>query len=274
MRPRIGHIQFLNCLPLYYGLVTQNVLLDIELVKGTPTELNQFLIRGELDIGPLSSIEYCFHQDKFLLLPDLAVSSDGRVQSILMVSKRPARELDGQSVSLANTSATSQILLKIILAQKYGVQPTYVVSPPDLPRMLMESEAALLIGDVALRALYHPQDLLIYDLGEEWKGLTGYPMTYAVWVVRREFAIEKAHLASEVHRSFLKSMTYSQENLEQIAHDAARWEIFSEDFLKDYFSNLEFSFDERYQKGLMLFYEKAKSLGYIAQIPQLEFFST
>ncbi|GFP25369.1 chorismate dehydratase, partial [Candidatus Hakubella thermalkaliphila] len=60
MRPRIGHIQFLNCLPLYYGLVTQNVLLDIELVKGTPTELNQFLIRGELDIGPLSSIEYCF----------------------------------------------------------------------------------------------------------------------------------------------------------------------------------------------------------------------
>ena len=60
-RPRTGHIQFLNCLPIYYGLVTGRGILDLDLVKGTPAELNTMLLEGALDISPVSSIEYARH---------------------------------------------------------------------------------------------------------------------------------------------------------------------------------------------------------------------
>src|SRR4030042_1389426 len=92
LRPRVGHIQFLNCLPLYYGLVKSHALLDIELIKGTPTELNNLLISGALDISPISSIEYARTKDSLLLFPDFTVSSDGEVKSIVLLSRVPVKE--------------------------------------------------------------------------------------------------------------------------------------------------------------------------------------
>ena len=159
MLPRVGHIQFLNCLPLYYGLVKNGVLPDIELFKNTPTELSRMLLRGELDISPVPAIEYARHAGELQLLPRLTVSSDGRVLSILLVSKVPAEELGARPVALANTSATSQVLTKIILQDRYHVSPTYFESPPDLAQMFMEADAGLLIGDDALRTFIRPKKL-------------------------------------------------------------------------------------------------------------------
>ena len=76
LRPRVGHIQFLNCLPLYYGLVKSSGLLDLEMVKGMPTELNTLLINGKLDISPISSIEYARHHESLNLFPDFTVISE------------------------------------------------------------------------------------------------------------------------------------------------------------------------------------------------------
>ena len=271
MRPRVGHIQFLNCLPLYYALVSSNSILDMELIKGTPTELNTLLINGRLDIGPISSIEYARNYDKFYLLPTLTVSSDKEVKSILLVSKVRAGELDGENVALTNTSATSQALLKIVLKEAYCVSPTYFTCPPDLPTMLREAEAALLIGDDALRVLFDPQGLLTLDLGAEWMRLTRQKMVYAVWVARREFAEEKPHLVREVYESLCKSMAYSLENVSQIAEKASRWEVFSAKFLRDYFLSLKFSFDMDYQEGLLCFLGKAREHGFLKRVPELEF---
>ncbi|MEO6703927.1 MAG: MqnA/MqnD/SBP family protein, partial [Jatrophihabitantaceae bacterium] len=78
-RPRVGHIQFLNCLPIYWGLVRSGALLDLELTKDTPDNLNRLLVDGALDIGPISLVEYLKHADELLLLPDIAVGSDGPV---------------------------------------------------------------------------------------------------------------------------------------------------------------------------------------------------
>ncbi len=271
MRPRVGHIQFLNCLPLYYALVSSNSILDMELIKGTPTELNTLLINGRLDIGPISSIEYARNYDKFYLLPTLTVSSDKEVKSILLVSKVSAGELDGKNVALTNTSATSQALLKIVLKEAYCVSPTYFTCPPDLPTMLREAEAALLIGDDALRALFDSQGLLTLDLGAEWMKLTRHKMVYAVWVARRAFAEEKPHLVREVYESLCKSMAYSLENVGQIAEKASRWEVFSAKFLRDYFLSLKFSFDRDYQEGLLCFLGKARKHGFLKRVPELEF---
>jgi len=270
-RPKVGHIEFLNCLPLYYALVSNGSLFDMNLVKGNPAELNKLLLDGELDIGPISSIEYARNCEKFLLLPEITVSSDYDVKSILLISKFRPQELGGKKVALSNASATSQALVQIILKEVYGVSPTYFSRPSDLSTMLREADAALLIGDDALRALYNRNGLLILDLGMEWRRLTGKKMVYAVWVAQRKFAMENPHLVKEVYEALSKSKDYSLENIDQIAEKASRWEEFSAEFLRDYFLGLRFCFDKEYQEGLSCFYQKTKHYGFLEKMPCFEF---
>ena len=124
-RPRVGHIQFLNCLPLYWGLVQSSALLDVELHKDTPDRLNDALVAGELDVGPISLVEYLRHADDLVLLPDLAVGSDGPVLSCNLVSQLPPPALDGARVALGSTSRTTVLLAQLWLAEVHGVHPAY-----------------------------------------------------------------------------------------------------------------------------------------------------
>ncbi|WP_241255937.1 menaquinone biosynthetic enzyme MqnA/MqnD family protein, partial [Candidatus Protofrankia californiensis] len=152
MRPRVGHIQFLNCLPLYWGLVHSGAVLDVELTKNTPDRLNEALVAGDLDIGPISLVEYLRHADDLVVLPDIAVGSDGPVLSVVLASSVPLDRI--RSVALGSTSRTSVLLAQMLLEDRLGLHPTYTSMPPDLPLMLREADAAVLIGDVALRATY------------------------------------------------------------------------------------------------------------------------
>jgi len=271
LRPKVGHIQFLNCLPLYYGLVKSYALLDIELIKGTPTELNNLLIGGSLDISPVSSIEYARHHDSLVLFPDFTVSSDGEVKSILLLSRVPIEELSGKKIALTNTSATSQVLLKLILSRGYGVASEYINCKPDLTSMFSLADAALLIGDVALKYYHKADEYHLYDLGLEWKKLTGKKMVYAVWAVNRSFAEIKSELCENVFETFRKSMDYSTEHLPGIVEYAAKWEPFSSSFLIDYFRSLRFDFGKDYQEGLLHFYRLASEIGELQTVPELEF---
>ena len=271
MRPRVGHIQFLNCLPLYHMLVKSGAVLDMDLYKDTPIALSKRLLSGKLDISPVPAIEYARHADDLLLLPDLTVSSNGRVMSILLVSKIPVRELDRRRVALTNTSATSQVLTKIILKEKYSIEPCYFECPPDLPEMFREADAALLIGDDALRACVRPKGFYLYDLGQEWKAFTGQAMVYAVWAVRRAYAERHPDRVQAVFHAFINSMHLSLENLDEIARDISRWEPFSAKFLKDYFSALRFEFGEVYQRGVMRYFVMAQKIGALEKVPRLRF---
>src|SRR5256886_16070302 len=114
-RPRVGPIQFLTCLPLYWGLMRSGALLDVDLHKDAPDRLNAALVAGDLDIGPISLVEYLRHADDLLLLPDLAVGSDGPVLSVNLVSTRPLAELDGGRVALGSTSRTGVPLARMRL---------------------------------------------------------------------------------------------------------------------------------------------------------------
>lgn len=270
-RPRLGHIQFLNLLPLYYGLVKKDVLLDVELVKAAPRDLASMLLDNELDIAPIPSIEYCRNWRDLMLLKDLSVSSDGEVQSILLLSNIAAEKLGGRPVALANTSRTSQALLQIILAERYGARPEYFEAPPDLAQMMRDADAALLIGDDALRALYAPSPLLRYDLGCEWKELTSCKMVYAVWAVRRDFAEQEPEKLAALHWALIESMRYTHDHLDAIAQYAARWETFPVSFLHKYFETLRFDFTEPYREGLTLFFSKAKEMGFVDEVATLNF---
>jgi chorismate dehydratase len=264
-RPRVGHIQFLNCLPIYWGLVRSGGLLDIELTKDTPDNLNRLLVEGGLDIGPISLVEYLRNADELVLLPDIAVGSDGPVLSVNLVAQRPLPELDGRPVALGSTSRTSVLLAKLWLREVHGVQPEYFSCPPDLTAMMLEADAAVVIGDVALRATYEgaSRGLQVHDLGLAWRSWTGLPMVFAVWAARREFAEANPGLVKDVHRMFVRSRDEALRNVDAIAEQAARWEIFDAGTLSNYFRTLDFSLGDRQLAGVREFSRRAAEAGAI-----------
>ena len=254
-RPRVGHIQFLNCLPIYWGLVRSGALLDVELTKDTPDRLNDLLVSGELDIGPISLVEYLRNADDLVLLPDLAVGSDGPVLSVNIVSQVPLGSLDGRRVALGSTSRTSALLARMWLSQVHGVEPDYFTCPPDLTTMLLEADAAVLIGDAALRATYDAprRGLDVYDLGQVWRDWTGLPMVFAVWAARRSYADENPGLVKDVHAAFVRSRDDALAHVDEVAAQAARWEVFDAGTLARYFRTLDFSLGPRQVEGLVEF---------------------
>jgi chorismate dehydratase len=258
-RPRVGHIQFLNCLPIYWGLLRSGTLLDIELTKDTPDNLNDMLVAGRLDIGPISLVEYLRNADELVLLPDIAIGSDGPVLSVNLVSQRPLSELDGRRVALGSTSRTSVLLARMWLEQVHGVRPDYFTCPPDLTAMLLEADAAVLIGDTALRATYDAprRGLAVHDLGQAWRDWSGLPMVFAVWAARRDYAEANPGLVKDVHTAFVRSRDDALAHIDEVAAAAARWEVFDADTLATYFRTLDFSLGAAQVDGLVEFGRRA-----------------
>ncbi|WP_078900587.1 menaquinone biosynthetic enzyme MqnA/MqnD family protein [Streptomyces sp. SBT349] len=264
-RPRVGHIQFLNCLPLYWGLARSGSLLDLELTKDTPERLGEGLVRGDLDIGPVSLVEYLRHADELVALSDIAVGCDGPVMSCMIVSQVPLDRLDGARVALGSTSRTSVRLARLLLGERHGVTPTYFSCPPDLGLMMQEAEAAVLIGDAALRASLHDAPRLgleVHDLGEMWKEWTGLPFVFAVWGVRRDYLAREPETVAEVHRAFLESRDLSVAEAGKVAEQAARWEDFDAAVLERYFTTLDFRLGAAQLEGIGEF---ARRVGYADQ---------
>ncbi|WP_406429076.1 menaquinone biosynthetic enzyme MqnA/MqnD family protein [Streptomyces sp. NBC_01589] len=255
-RPRVGHIQFLNCLPLYWGLARTGTLLDLELSKDTPEKLSEQLVRGDLDIGPITLVEYLRNADQLVAFPDIAVGCDGPVMSCVIVSQRPLEELDGARVALGSTSRTSVRLAQLLLAERYEVTPDYYTCPPDLGLMMQEADAAVLIGDAALRASLHDAPRLglqVHDLGQMWKEWTGLPFVFAVWAARKDYLAAHPAMVNEVHRAFLASRDLSLEEVTKVSETAARWEVFDAELLERYFTTLDFRFGAAQLEGVREF---------------------
>ncbi|MFC0600637.1 menaquinone biosynthetic enzyme MqnA/MqnD family protein [Streptomyces palmae] len=259
-RPRVGHIQYLNCMPLYWGLARTGSLLDFELTKDTPDALNDLLARGDLDIGPISLVEYLRNAENLIALPDIAVGCDGPVMSCVIVSQRPLKELDGARVALGSASRTSVLLARLLLADRYGVRPDYYTCPPDLSLMMQEADAAVLIGDAALRANLHEADRLglqVHDLGQMWKEWTGLPFVFAVWAARRDYVEREPWIVGKVHEEFLSSRDLSLKEVTEVAEQAARWEALEAPVLERYFTTLDFSLGEPQLEGIAEFVRRA-----------------
>ncbi|MFJ3712586.1 menaquinone biosynthesis protein [Streptomyces sp. NBC_01387] len=264
-RPRVGHIDFLNCLPLFWGLARTGNLLDLDLRKDSPERLSDALVSGELDIGPISVMEYLRNADDLVVLPDIAVGADGPVMSCLLVSKVPLKELDGVPVACTTTSRTSVRLAELLLAESVGVRPEYFSCPPDLPTMMSGAPAAVVIGDAALRASLLEAGTLgleVHDLGQMWQEWTGLPFVFAVFAARRDFLARNDVLVREVHAGFLASRELFLAEIDEVCTKAARWEEFDAETLKRYYlSALDFSLGERQLAGLREFARRVGGAG-------------
>ncbi|MGW6297029.1 menaquinone biosynthetic enzyme MqnA/MqnD family protein [Streptomyces sp. NPDC055058] len=256
-RPRVGHIQFLNCLPLFWGLARTGTLLDMDLRPDTPDGLNDALAAGELDIGPISLLEFLRHADDLVALPDIAVGSDGDVMSCLIVSQVPLEELDGERVALGSTSRTSVRLAQLLLAERVGVRPEYYVCPPDLRTMMSEAKAAVVIGDTALRASLHEAPLAglrVHDLGRMWKDWTGLPFVFAVFAARRDFLAREPELVHRVHSDLLASRDLSLAEVTKVCEQASQWEEFDASTLERYYTTaLDFTLGAEQLAGIAEF---------------------
>ena len=273
MVPRLGHIAFLNVLPLTYALA-HGAAQGLDILRATPAQLNGRLEARNLDVSGVSSITYARHADDLLILPDVCIASDGDVRSVLLVSRVPAENIGARRVLLSDKSASSHALLKIILRRAYDAAPQYetrALTPEDpVPE---GAAGALFIGDDALELYHHPPDgIYIYDLAREWKQMTGARMVFGIWAAARTFAAAHPAELEMVHGRIAAAFegwdaVKDAAITEVLAHDGR----FTRAQLTEYLgSAVVWQLDEATLAGLRLFYRYAAEDGLIARAPTIE----
>jgi len=272
-KPSLGDINFINCLPLHYGLVQGGFGKSVDVKPGIPAQLNSLVVAGELNVSPVSSIIYGKHSEKLLLLPDVSISANGGLQSILLVSKQPISELKQSRIALTAKSATSHGLLKIIMHHAYQAAPEYFISPLSLEEGVLDNaQAVLFIGDDALYAYHHRlPGYHYYDLGDEWRKLTGLAMVYAVWVVNREFATGNAELVQMIYEQVTGAFAYGLSHLPAAAETLVGKCAFSTEQLINYINLLNYEFTPAHEQALLTYYTLAQGLNLIDKVPEIEF---
>lgn len=262
--PRLGRIPYLNCLPLDAGLEATGAIDAVEPVAGTPAELARRLRRGELDIAPLSLIEYLRDTDRYLLLPGLAIGAEGAVRSVQLVSRVAPTGLRGP-VAMTAASATSQVLLALLLSELWNVRVDRESRDVEFPNALDHAESALLIGDDALGVhAARPAGLHLTDLGAAWHELTGMPMVFAVWAARREYAREHPRETAAVGQSLASSLAWGLDHLDEVIEAAPLRPPLSAELLRDYFGRLDYGLGEPQRRGMREFERRARRHGLLA----------
>ena len=274
---RLGNIDYSNCYPIH-GPVLDGLRPNwLDVVDGTPSDLNRRLARGELDIAPGSSIELARHSREYGVLRGLCIGSAGPVESIILATRQPLEQLDGRTVALPTASATSRCLLRILLETRYGVRPVWVdfdqretdplapggAEPGGRPDG-SAADAALFIGDVALRRRRQPGEAYV-DLGAEWTAWTGLPFAYALWLIS-DRAVGRPETA-ELHRLFLANRDAIATDIAALAELAGTRYGFSARRLRVYWSRIRYDLDGPMLAGLRRFLELASEIG---EAPRVE----
>lgn len=267
---RLGQIDYINTLPVYYGIENGVVPVEASMVKGPPTKLNKMFVDGDLDITPISSIEFARNSEKAVILPNMSIGANGNVESILLFSKVPVTELEGKQVALTSSSATSVALLKILFDHYYQVQVEYLTQQPILEKMLNSADAALLIGDDAMLAVdsikeYDGKPLYVTDLGKAWKEFTGLGMVYALWVIHGNFVKEHSDEVEAISQAFQKAKEYSFNHVSGMVDKAKQRTGLPQQVLEDYFKTIKYEFGKEEQKALLTYYDYAYKSGLIEE---------
>ena len=222
-----------------------------DLCFALPSACADQLASGEADIGIVPVIEMA--RQKLNYFRGCGIACHGPVRSILLASKVPFDKI--RTLATDSGSRTSVMLSRVILAEKFGVEPALASRPADLAAMLGECDAALLIGDPALRLNPATLPFQTLDLGAEWTAMTGFPMVFAVWAGRAEV------LQDRFARAFAASLRYGLEHIGAIAKMEAPARGISEDLAREYLTrHIVFELGEREYQGLALFLQFSAEL--------------
>jgi predicted solute-binding protein len=222
-----------------------------ELDFQVPAECADRLASGRADLGIVPAFEL-IRQD-LAILPGAGIACRGPVRSILLIATCPPAGI--RTLAADSGSRTSVQLARIVLERRYGVSPAIRPLPPDLDTMLRDADAALLIGDPALRAPSAGHPYRIYDLGAEWVEMTGLPMVFAVWAGR------KSIVTPELAAAFRDSCRYGCERIEEIVESEAPRRGFPPELVRDYLTrHVVHELGPRDYEGMDLFLNYAREL--------------
>lgn len=270
-RPRISAISYLNTAPLMWDFEHGIQGAGFDFSYTVPSQCAAQLGNGSTDIGIVPVAAYATVSG-LAILPGVAIASRGAVRSILLVSNVGLDDI--RTVALDNSSLTSTALTRLLFEKWWGGGRTFVNRPPDLAEMLAHNDAALLIGDPALkidRSLYRT-----YDLAEEWANLTGKPFVFAFWAVRKA-AVEEFTPYLDLAAIFRQSRDHGlqPENLGQIVKEWSTRLGLEGPFVHSYLTrNIYYSLDAGCLEGLNLFYRYAAECGLLPPVDSVKLLDT
>jgi len=260
---RVGIVNFLNSKPLAWGFLKGHHADLFAPTYHPPAMVARMLGQGSLDVGLIPSIEVQ-RIPQLRILPDMCIAAQHEVRSVLLVSRCPPEEI--RRVALDQNSRTSVALLRLLLRDRWGVDPEYLHDRPDPERMLAEADAALLIGDPALKV--DRDRYLVHDLAGEWYALTGLPFVFAVWAVRPEVELP------DLPFYFKSSLRYGLSSLDTLVRESAAELNLETSEVREYLTeNLSFFLRQDEIEGLEEFYRRAHSHGLILEPKPIDFWS-
>lgn len=268
----VGRIPYINCYPVYGAIDRGQVVLEGTLVDGIPTRLNRLMSEGKLDVSVVSAVEYARAADRYLVLPDLAISCDGPVRSVMLFSRIPIEGLGGRRVLVSRSSMTSVALLELLFAEVWKVRPEFVPGNAEISDIehfgAEPHDARLVIGDAALKlfdatapggsmSTLYPHRA---DLGDEWKAWTGLPFVFAVWVAQR--TAPRAEVL-KAHAALLASRDWGLQHLPALAVQAAASTGVPVGTCEVYLSGLDYRLSAPHLAGLTEFFRKLVVAGQV-----------
>lgn len=239
---------------------------QFEITYTVPSQCAAELENGTADIGIIPVAAYATIPN-LVILPGVAIASTQAVGSILLVSKKPLEQI--RRVALDSSSLTSVALTRVLFEKYWGGGREFVSAAPKLDSMLAGHDAALLIGDPALkvdRSHYHT-----WDLAEEWIRFTGKPFVFALWAVTQE-ALKSSGLDLAAIFQHSRDHGLEPDSLEEIARTWAPRLDITKDAVREYLTaNIHYYLDESCLEGLQLFYQYAFECGALPRVPELHF---
>jgi chorismate dehydratase len=287
---RISIVEFLNTAPLVWGFTDGPLRGRYDLSFTVPSLCAEALRSGKVDVAIIPAIEYQ-RMDGLVMLPEMAVAARGEVRSILVLAKKPIDMV--KRLALDTNSRSSVALTRLLCKGFWGISPEFIDAAPDPAAMLAKADAALLIGDPALRirlkvdalAAKTPDakegccggdpseqpvpgvdTLFVYDVAEQWREMTGKPCVLAIWAGRREV------VTPDVVADFLASKAYGLSHIGQIAEGAALKLDLPPRYLESYLrESINFSLDAANLEGLELYFRECAAAGLIPRARPIEF---
>ena len=262
---RLSIIDYLNAAPLNHGFKHGLGGEHFHLKFHFPSACADRLREGAVDAGIVSSIEYLRIPD-LKIVPGLCIASPKRVRSVVILSKVPPEQI--RTLALDTSSRTSVVLAQLLLRERYGTSPAVTDMGPDLGAMLAGHDAALMIGDAAMRA--PRQGLFVLDLAEEWHSWTGLPFVFALWLLRQD--APELPVPGGVAPFFHKSLEIGLAQLPAIVEEARRTIGWTRIELNEYLTeNIQYTLGEAERDSLSLFFEKAVHHGFAPAVLPLRF---
>ncbi len=271
---KLGKIGFLNSLPIYYALENGLVKHPFDIYEASPSELNTLVSRGELGVSAVSSLEYGCNYHKYLLIPEISISSVGPVKSVILFSDYPVDELDQRDILLTKKSYTSVYLLRLLFKKYWKVNPHYLrVERIDYDAERDKPAAVLAIGDDALKLLKSSTYRYHVDLGDVWYKWTGKPFVFAVWVINKDIVVTLNGHMELAYKALIEAKEFGLKHLSKIALEASLQNILSFPECLEYFRQLSYDLTEEYLEGLELFFSYLVESKMLPERPELRFYS-